>query len=109
MADRPFARLLDKVRNIIRFNVENYKLMFAENLTLGITAAILGAIMLFFALIVFFFVSVSLCVLLAGAVGWFWAPLIIAGAYLVLFVVIVSLRKPLIENPVARYITRKMY
>lgn len=109
MTERPFARLIAKVRNIIRLNVENYKLMFAENLTEGIAAAILGAIMLFFGLIVFFFIAVALCVLLAGAVGWFWAPLIIAGAFLLLFVIIVLLRNILIVNPVARYITRKIY
>lgn len=109
MTERPFARLIEKVRNIYRLKVESYKLTFAENLTLGVGGAILGTIMLFFSLIVFFFVSVALCVLLADAVGWFWSPMIIAGAYLLLFVIVVLFRRPLIFNPVARFITRKIY
>ncbi len=104
-----YKRLWEQVRNYISLTVEDTKLTVAEKFTVFVTAAAISIVALLFGVIILFFVSVALAHLLEPAVGAFWSYLIVAGGYLVILLLLVLLRRPLISNPVARFITRLFF
>ncbi len=107
--ENSFARLWQQIKSYVALNVENAKLTVAEKFTILVTAAAVCVLTLLLAVIILFFVSMGLAQLLAESVGMMWAYLIMAGAYLVLLIALILLRKVLITNPVARFITRLFF
>lgn len=107
--ENSFTCLWQQIKSYVALNVENAKLTVAEKFTILVTAAAVCILTLLLAVIILFFVSMGLAQLLAESVGMMWAYLIMAGAYLVLLIVLILLRKLLITNPVARFITRLFF
>ncbi|MCM1292691.1 MAG: phage holin family protein [Bacteroides sp.] len=91
---------------MLSLKYEYVKLTLAEKLTL-LFAAIAICIIVFVSLsAILFFLSVALEHLLAESVGNVWSSVIVAGVYLALVVVVLLLRKPLIINPISRFVSK---
>lgn len=94
-----------EIRETIRLNLEYAKLTGAEKLTMLLGVATLGLLVILITSVVVFMVSLGLTVLLAKSTGMFGACMIMAGIYLVLVVVLYFLRKQLVLDPIARFVS----
>ncbi len=94
-----------EIRETIHLNLEYAKLTGAEKLTMLLGVATLGLLVILITSVVVFMVSLGLTVLLAKSTGMFGACMIMAGIYLVLVVVLYFLRKQLVLDPIARFVS----
>lgn len=104
--DNNYTRLWDMIKRYVSLNIENVKLSAAEKITLVLSAMamIMGGVLLGVTLL--FFLSLAVVQFIAPYLGMGWAYMIMAGFVALLFIVVYLLRKPLIYNPVARFISR---
>ncbi len=94
-----------EIRETISLNLEYAKLTGAEKLTMLLGVAALGLLVIIISSVVVFMVSLGLTVLLAKSTGMFGACMIMAGIYLVLVVVLFFMRKQLVLDPIARFVS----
>ena len=92
--------------NYFKLNVQELKLTASEKVTVLLSATAVALILAMLAVLVVLFLSLAAVQWLASALPMGWAYAIVAGIYIVLGVVIFLLRKPLIIDPVARFISR---
>ena len=107
--ENAIKKLWELVQEFLRLYLENAKLTVAEKVTVLVTTAALAVVGTLFFVIIFFFLSLGLANLLAIWVGNVWSYVIISGAYVVVLALLVLLRKPLIMNPIARFLTRLIF
>lgn len=98
--------LWQRLKALAEYKYEYTKLTFAEVLTNIIAMLILCFIGIFIAMIVVFFLSTALSSLLAEHVGALWSSVIVAGINLLILLLAIAFRKPLIINPVCKFVTR---
>lgn len=112
VAFRDMSELKDQIGSIwmelketLKLNIDYARLTGAEKVTtfLSVFVVILAAMLLFS--FVVFFISVGLVVLLSHATGMFGACMIMAGIYLVIMLVVFALRKRIIVDPIARFVS----
>ncbi|MDE5727322.1 MAG: hypothetical protein K2H83_02995 [Duncaniella sp.] len=94
-----------ELRDTLRLNIEYAKLTGAEKLTTLLGMATLGLLIIIICSIVLFMISFGLTILLAKSTGMFGACMIMAGIYMVLVVLLFFLRKQLVFDPIARFIS----
>lgn len=103
------STLSDLVKRIIKLYLENVRLTIAEKLTLLLSAGvvlILSMVLGVFALAFFSGAAIEALALVLEP----WASyLIMGGFFVVLIVLTIVLRKQLIINPIARFITKLVY
>ncbi len=108
MADNShvYEHLWQEFQKFFRLNIEYAKLTAAEKVTMLLTAAAvsIGAFML--GIIFFFFLSLAIAHWLSEAISLAWAYACMSFFYLLLIVLLFLLRKPLILNPVSRFVSR---
>lgn len=93
------------LKDYIGLQKEYMKFDIIDKLVRLITALSLSLIMFTLIVAVLFYLSFAAVHLLASCVGLPVAFAIVAGAFLLLLVVIYALRKPLIVRPLVRFIT----
>lgn len=101
-----FQALKSSMRRMASLYIENAKLTAAEKLTLLLSASVVfvvGFILTMFALA---FMAVALLNLLETAMSPVASSAIIGGIFLVLAILLWFLRKPLVINPMARFISK---
>ena len=86
--------------------VEKARLKATERLTILLSTVAFAAIGVALALILLIFISIGVGHLLAASIAPHLAYLIVAGFYLVLFILLIVLRKPLFINPISRFMSR---
>ncbi|MDE7449909.1 MAG: phage holin family protein [Paramuribaculum sp.] len=104
--ENSFKRLWSIALNYFKLNVQELKLTASEKVTVLLSATAVALILAMLAVLVVLFLSLAAVQWLASALPMGWAYAIVAGIYIVLGVVIFLLRKPLIIDPVARFISR---
>ncbi|MDE5978724.1 MAG: phage holin family protein [Muribaculaceae bacterium] len=101
-----FQALKSSFRRLISLYIESAKLTAAEKLTLLLSAAVLFMIAFILVTIAIAFGAVALLQLLELALSPIAAAAILAGFFFLLAAVICLLRKPLIINPTARFMSK---
>lgn len=99
-------RLWGMGKKYLTFQIEYAKFSAAEKITMIFGAVALGFIFLMLATVIGLFGSLAIAHWLSGIMSIEWALCIIAGFYLLLAVLIFILRKQLILNPIARFLSK---
>lgn len=97
------------LRRLLSLKAENLKFTVAHKLTMLFGALALGMIGLFAAGIAISLMSLALACFLSSFVPTYAAYLIVSALLLVLFAAVYLLRKPMLLNPIARYISRLLF
>jgi hypothetical protein len=101
-----FSAIKTSLRKLLALYLENAKLTVAEKLTLLMSAAMLFVICLILTAIALVFASIAVLNLLELAMSPILAATILTCVFLVLAVIVWFLRKPLIIDPTARFISK---
>lgn len=93
-------------KNWMKLEVEYAKLILAEKMTMLFSAMIIGAVCLLMGMVVLILLAFALVELFRLMMSPALAYLSSAGVIVVLIVLFYLFRKPLLLNPIARFITR---
>ena len=94
-----------EIKETLALHLEYAKLTSTEKLTVLLSMTALALVCLVLSAFVIFLLSTGLMVLLARSTGLFGACMIMAGIYAVLVVLVIVLRRQLIIDPVARFVS----
>ena len=94
-----------EIKETLRLNLDYAKLTATEKLTILLSMTGLALVCFALASIIIFLISLGLMLLLAKSRGLFGACMIMAGIYALILVAAVLLRKQLIIDPIARFIS----
>lgn len=103
-----FDTLRLSLRRLLHLYVENAKLTVAEKLTLLLSAAVVFVIATICVTFALAFAGVALLETFELVMSPIAASAIIAGVFILLALLVFLLRKPLIINPMARYLSRML-
>ncbi|MCM1110895.1 MAG: hypothetical protein NC336_06805 [Clostridium sp.] len=101
-----YARLWDTLKRYLSLKGEDLKLMVSEKTTVLLSTLIVCIVLTVLGAATLLFLTFALAHWIGETLGLPWAYLIIAGFYILLLVLIVILRKPLIIDPVSKFITK---
>ncbi len=94
-----------EIKDTVRLNLDYAKLTAAEKATILLSTIALALVAFVALSSVIFFISLGLVILLAKSTGLFGASMIMAGIYVVFLAVAIVLRKQLIIDPIAKFIS----
>lgn len=101
--------LAELVKRLISLYIESVKLTAAEKLTVVLSAGVLLIVALILGIFSLAFIS-GACIELLALVLPAWASYAILGGFFLLLVVIaILLRKQLVVNPIARFVSRLVF
>ena len=111
MEDRSkIEQIYERVEQYVLTTVELYKLKTLQKLAETATSIITSLIMAIFGVLFLLFVSIGLAVYLGEVMqGMYYGFLIVAGIYLVLAIILYSLRANFLKDKVSTYIVRKIF
>ncbi len=101
-----FQAVLDSLRRMLMLQLDYARLTAAEKFTVLLSAIAFYSMAVALATLVLIFLSVGLGHFLSGTAVGKYAYFIVAGLYIVLLVLLFLLRRRLIVNPVARFMSR---
>lgn len=101
-----YLRLWETFKRFLTLKTEDLKLTVAEKATVVISTLVVCLVITLLGTAMFLFLTFALAHWIAMSLGLAWAYLIIGGFYAVVIALLVLLRKPLIVDPVARFVTR---
>ncbi len=105
-SDSTYARLYQEVKRLANLEIENARLLITEKLTLLLGRVTLVAVSFVMCTCALIFLSMSLSDWLLCNLEPCWTYLIVGGLYILLAIVCFLLRRQLIIDPIARYISR---
>ena len=105
-SDNQLVALVGALKRLAILYLDNAKLTASEKATELIGALAVGMIVLLFGILAMVFIVIGLAAWLDGYLAPHWTYLIVAGFVIVLVVAAVLLRKPLIYDPVARFLSK---
>ena len=105
-SDTNYSALFELLKRFINLKVENARLTVAERMTLLLSGFMFYMIVILFAVCIIGFLSVSLAQFLSESLSEHWAYMIVAGMYATFILLLFLLRKPLIVNPIARFMSQ---
>lgn len=94
-----------EIQQTVKLNIDYAKLTGAEKLTTLLAACVVGLLAIILVSAALLAISVALIVMISNATGVFGACMIMAGAYVILLVLLFALRQKLIVDPIARFIS----
>lgn len=100
------SNFLENLKKIFTLLMNDLRLTATEKLSRLLTTFTIAFIIGLLGLGILLFLSYSFAAFLSNVMSQGFACLIVAGAYLVLIIVTVIFRKPLIEDPVTRLLSR---
>lgn len=100
------TQLYDRVREYSNLSIENFKLLVTERLTLLLSMIALAVVLFGLVLSLLFFATMCVAHLLADVMPLAWAYAVMAGFNLLLCVLAVVFKRPLIVDPLAKFISR---
>ncbi len=103
------AQLVEEIKKYISLKGEYYKVTFAEKAVRIITTIVMTVLLVLIGLIIVGFLSLTVAFALEPKVGRVAAFAIIAGIYLLLFVLCILFRKPWIEAPLVRFFATLLF
>lgn len=104
--DNSFFRLWGIAKKYLTFQIEYAKLTAAEKITMIFGAVALAFILIMLVTVIGLFATLAVAHLIADTVGIAWAFAIMAGFYLLVAILLIVFRKPLLLNPIARFMSR---
>lgn len=93
------------VGKYIKLLVEDTRLSIAEKLTRLLATIALVSLLTIIATVALVFISIAVGIALAQSLSPLWSFVIVAGFYTALLVVLVTCRRTLLVNPIARFIS----
>lgn len=99
-------RLWELLKRYCSLNIDYAKLTVADKLTMILGLIAMGFVCVLLGSVLLFFVSLAIVQFIAPYIGLGWAYLLMGGVALALIVVTVLLRRQMILNPLARFISR---
>lgn len=103
-----FQRIFSQGKEYVELKVKYARLTVAEKLSVMLSSALIILILVLAFSIAMFFISAALVSVMSESVGSAWSCAIMGGAYLIVVVLFIAFRKPLVVNPVTRFVTRHM-
>ncbi len=104
-----YQQIWDMIKRLFNLKTENFKLTMSQKLTLFLGTTALAMIGLILGALVIAFLSLALARFLADIMPLYCGYLIAAGVLVLLFIIIYSVRRKLILNPLARFISRLFF
>ncbi len=93
------------VTRYVKLLIEDTRLGLAEKLTRLLSAVAVCAVLVILAVVALVFISIGISYLLVPYFSPVWAFLAVAGFYIVLIGVFVALKRQLVVDPIARFIS----
>lgn len=107
MNDNDYKKLLAEAKNYLDLELKYQKLTITEKIAVLLSAIALVAVMIILGSFAFFFLSSSIVAWLTELTGSAWsASLIYAAVLIVIMLFVIALKKPLIYNPITRFISK---
>lgn len=101
-----FQAVYDSIRRLLTLQLDYARLTVAEKFTVLLSAIAFYSMAVALASLVLIFLSIGFGHLLVGTALGRFAYFIVAGMYIVLLVLLFIMRKQLIINPIARFMSR---
>ncbi len=98
--------IYDNVKHWLELEIEYAKLTATEKLTVLMTTLILGAVCLLLGIVVLLMLAFSLVHVFESILSPALSYLCVAGGIVILILILFLLRKPLLENPISRLISK---
>ncbi len=98
--------IVDSIKQLAVLYIDNAKLTTAEKLTMLFSGIALAVGVMFLGLVAMIFIAIGIASLLESYIAPFWSYFIIAGIFIVAIAVIYFCRAQIIENPIARFISK---
>lgn len=106
-------KLTDQLRNLyddgrkwIRLEIEYARLTAAEKITVFMTSLVLGAICFLLGMVILILLAFSLVDVFKMCMSPALACLTVSGIIILLIVLMILLRRPLLENPISKLISK---
>lgn len=93
------------VGKYVKLLVEDTRLNVAEKLTRLLATIALASLLTIIATVALVFISIAVGIALAETLSPLWSFVIVAGFYIALLVILVTCRRTLLVNPIARFIS----
>ena len=100
-----FAQLIEVIKHYLGLQAEYVKLDVIDKVVRLITGAALAIVFCFLIIALALFVSFAFAFWLSNFIGLGWSFLIVTIFHLMMFFVIISKRKVLIEKPLVRFLS----
>lgn len=101
-----FKGVIDNGKQWLKLEIEYMKLTATEKITVLLSTLIFGAVCLLIGIVILIMLAFALVYVFEGIVSPAVAFICVAGALLILIAAIFFLRKPLLENPIARLLSK---
>lgn len=101
-----YSAMFELLKRFLNLKVENARLTVAERMTLLLSGFMFYMIVILLAVCIVGFLSISLAQYLSVSLSEYWAYMIVAGIYVMFVLLVIVLRKPLIVNPIARFMSQ---
>ena len=107
MTDNKYTELWEEVKKYLTLQIDYAKLTAVEKLVVLLSAIALATVLMILGACVLFYLSFAIVYMLVDVIGCVWgAYLIVSGLFVVLAIVVFALRKQLILDPVAKFLTK---
>lgn len=103
-----FSSLLDSLKKLIMLEIDFVKLTLAEKMIILLSVLTVSIVALMIVMCAMLFISIGVVKMLAIIVPDCWGYIIIGGFYILLLIMLLSLKRILIVNPISRLITKLM-
>jgi len=100
-----YRTLWEQLRRLFNLEVENARLLVTEKLTRLLSAIAFYAIVAVIITCVTIYITIGVANLIMEYVEPHWAYMLVASFYLILLLLLITLRKQLIINPIARFLS----
>lgn len=104
--ENSMAELWEDAKSYLNLRLDYYKLTAADKLTMILGLLAMGLVCVLLGTVLLFFISLAVVQFIAPYTGLGWAYMIMGGVSLLLIVLVLTLRVPLILNPLARFISK---
>lgn len=104
--ENSLVTLWERIKVYSRLQLDYAKLTAADKLTMILGLVAMGLLGVLLGSVFLFFVSLAVVQFIAPYVGLGWAYMIMSGFALILIALMIVLRRTLILNPLARFISR---
>lgn len=110
MIENKYTDLWEELKKFFSLQVDYVKLTAVEKLVVLLSAIALVAVLLILGACVLFYLSFAIVYLLVDVIGCVWgAYLIVSGIFVVLSLIVFAMRKTLILDPVAKFLTKLFF
>lgn len=101
-----YKSLLNQGQHFVSLKIDGWRLLATEKATVALSTMIFGAIVLLLGMYLMLFLSMALVHFLTKYISIIWAYLVTGGFFAIMLLIVVVLRRHLIVDPMARFLSR---